>query len=63
MDFSIDAAEFRPITIKLESQDDYDKMCYILEQVANNRINHPHNAIEAAKSILKGLTEIGEANV
>ena len=54
MDFSIDAAEFRPITIKLKSQDDYDKMCYVLEQVANNRINHPRSAIEAAKVSSKG---------
>lgn len=63
MDFSIDNVEFRPITIRLECQNDYDKMCYILEQVANNRINHPNNVIEAAKDILKGLTEVGAGNV
>lgn len=35
-----DNPAFRPVTIRIESQDDLDKLYAIIEAVASNRINH-----------------------
>ena len=49
--------EFRPITIVLETQEEYDKLVAILASVSRNAINHTYGEIEAAKSLLKDLTD------
>lgn len=41
-------APFRPVTIVLETQDDYDQLEAILLTVAQNRINHSPQVVAAA---------------
>jgi hypothetical protein len=49
--------EFRPVTIVLETQDEYDKLVAVLGNVARNLINHTHGEIAAAKYLLAELTD------
>ena len=58
MKFNIAEREFRPVTITLETRDDFDKLATIIGQVASNAINHPPQIIEAAKHIMRNLTAI-----
>ena len=46
---------YRPVTIVLETQDDYDKFFSIVEQVVENRINHTPQVIAEAKKLLSAL--------
>jgi len=43
-----DDPTFRPVTIRIESQDDLDKLYAIIDAVACNRINHTPQLIRAA---------------
>lgn len=43
---------YRPVTIVLETQDDYDKFFSIVEQVVENRINHTPQVIVEARKLL-----------
>ena len=45
------APRYRPVTIVLETQDDYAKFFSIVEQVAENRINHTPQVMKAAKEM------------
>jgi hypothetical protein len=40
---------FRPVTIKLENQDEYDQLLEIVSAVAANRINNTEQVIKAAQ--------------
>lgn len=43
-----DNPAFRPVTIRIESQDDLDKLYAIIDTVACDRINHTPQLIRAA---------------
>lgn len=43
-----DDPKFRPLTIRLETQDDLDKFHAIIDAVAQNRITHAPPLIRAA---------------
>jgi hypothetical protein len=58
MIFETAEAQFRPVIITLENRDDFDKLCTILTQVAENRINHAPQVIEAAQWMMKRLSKI-----
>lgn len=58
MKFDIAERQFRPVTITLETRDDFDKLATVIEQVASNAINHPPQIIEAAKYIIRNLNTI-----
>lgn len=51
MKFNIAPAQFRPVTITLETRDDFDKLQAIVDQVAENRINHARPTIDAAREL------------
>ena len=46
---------FRPVTIRIESQDDLDKLLAIIRAVAENRINHTPQIIRAAMDFRRDL--------
>ena len=48
MRVTIAQAQFRPISIVLENQDELDKLMWILGNVSNNVINNPSQLIKAA---------------
>ena len=48
MRITIAQAQFRPISIVLENQDELDKLMWILGNVSNNVINNPSQLIKAA---------------
>ena len=50
--------KFRPVTLVLETVDDFDKLFAIVSNVAENRINHSPQIVEAAKAILKQLSQL-----
>ena len=52
------AARYRPVTIVLETQDEYDKFFLIVEQVAENRINHTPQVIRAAQEMRGYLLDL-----
>ena len=52
------AARYRPVTIVLETQDEYDKFFLIVEQVAENRINHTPQVIRAAQELRGYLLDL-----
>ena len=56
-----DPPTFRPMHIELVDQDDYDKLENIVFAVANNKINHSPQLIEAAKAILSKLHRVEDA--
>lgn len=49
------AARYRPVTIVLETQDEHDMFFAIIEQVAENRINHTPQVIAEARKLLIAL--------
>jgi hypothetical protein len=49
MDISREDAKFRPVTITLETQNEYDQLMAIIYHVAENKINHTPPLITAAK--------------
>jgi hypothetical protein len=49
------AARYRPVTIVLETQDEHDMFFSIVEQVAENRINHTPQVIAEARKLLIAL--------
>jgi hypothetical protein len=52
---------YRPVTIVLETQDDYDKFFSIVEQVAENRINHVPQVVRAAQELRMDLVALENA--
>ena len=50
--------KFRPVTLVLETVDDFDKLFAIVSNVAENRISHAPLTIAAAKAILKQLSQL-----
>lgn len=61
MEIYKDAPEFRPITIRIETQDELDQLFAIIDNVAENRLNHIPPIITAAKVILRNLTKCIES--
>lgn len=55
------AARYRPVTIVLETQDDYDMFFSIVEQVAENRINHVPQVVRAAQELRMDLVALENA--
>lgn len=51
MIFETDPPKFRPITLRIETRDDADKLAAILESVAQNRVNHIPAVVRAAQDI------------
>ena len=47
---------FRPVTIVLETKDEYDMLVAVVHQVAENKINHAPSVISAAYLIRSRLT-------
>jgi hypothetical protein len=58
MKFKIPKPIFRPITIVLETQDDFDKLTWIIGNVAENKLNHAPQVIAEAKRILHALKQV-----
>ena len=54
------AAQYRPVTVVLETQDDYDKFFLIVEQVAENRISLIPQVIRAAQELRLYLLALGD---
>ena len=48
MKITRDEPTFRPVTIRIESQDELDKLLTIIDNVACNRINHAPPVLRAA---------------
>lgn len=46
---------FRPVTIVLETQDEYDMLVAVVHQVAENKVNHAPSVIAAAGQLKKLL--------
>ncbi len=57
MNISRAEPEFRPVTIELETQNDLDRFLAILDQVAENRINHPPPVQRAAIDIRRAILD------
>ncbi len=51
---------FRPVTIVLETPDDYDKLFAIVEAVAQNRTNHTNEVRVAAQRLMRELSGCGD---
>lgn len=49
---------FRPVTIVLETQDDFDKLYAIVSSVADNRTNHTPPIITAAADLRRTLNNL-----
>lgn len=45
---SVAPAEFRPVSVTLETEDEFDIFVAILSAVAENRVNHTPTVIRAA---------------
>jgi len=58
MRITVANAEYRPVTIVLETQDQLDQFMWILENVANNVINHPAQIINVARNMKNHLTQV-----
>ena len=56
IDITRDDPDFRPVTIRIESQDDLDKLLAIIRAVAENRINHTPQIIRAAVDFRTAIT-------
>lgn len=57
-----DNPRFRPVTIRLEKQDELDQLLAIIEAVAGNKINHVPGVITVAKRLLADLNTLIEEN-
>ena len=55
-----DESAFRPVTIRVESQDELDKLLIIINNVACNRISHTPQVIRAAVDFRNQLFNIIE---
>ena len=53
-------AEYRPVIITLETQDDYDKLVAILYHVGHNKIHWPEQVAAAARAIRLDLLKTEE---
>ena len=53
---------YRPVTIVLEDEDDFDQLMAVLRQVAGNCINHTPQVIDAAKKLHRELFALVEEN-
>lgn len=51
MEVTRDPPQFRPVTIRLETQDELDQLLAIIDTVADNRINHTPPTIRAAMTM------------
>lgn len=60
MQITRDEPAFRPVTIRIESEDDLDKLLAIIDNVACNRINHTPPVIRAAVDFRNQLFNIIE---
>ena len=58
MQIERDKAQFRPLTIRLETQDELDQLLVIIDQVALNRINHAQHHIQAAIEIRRVMLNL-----
>lgn len=52
--------EFRPITVVIETQDEYDQLIAILSAVAGNRVNHLPQVVKAAGNWCRLITAVIE---
>lgn len=57
MKITVAKPEYRPVTIVLETQDQLDQFMWIIENVANNQINHHAQVINVAKNIRSHLKQ------
>lgn len=57
MRVTIAQAQFRPMSIVLENQDELDKLMWILGNVSNNVINNPSQLIKAAGDMRTRISE------
>lgn len=53
-----DEPAFRPVTIRIDSQDDLDKLLTIIDNVACNRISHSSPVLRAAIDLRNRLFTI-----
>lgn len=60
MQITRDETAFRPVTIRIESEDDLDKLIAIIDNVACNRISHTPQVIRAAVDFRNQLFNIIE---
>ena len=60
MDVTRDPAQFRPVSIRLETQDELDQLLAIINNVANNKVNHMSSVIRAAQCLRDTLYELLE---
>lgn len=51
MNISTAPAQFRPVTITLETRDDFDKLLAIVCNVAENRVQHAPQIVKAAQEL------------
>ena len=58
MEILQDNPQFRPVTIKIDRRDDYDKLTEIISAVAENRINHRPQLVIVAKDLLRCLSSV-----
>lgn len=58
MEITRDPPEFRPVTIRIETQDELDKLVAIVAGVARNSINHTPQVIAAAKDFAARLCSL-----
>lgn len=47
---------FRPVTIVLETKDEYDMLVAVVHQVAENKVNHVPSVTSAARLIRSRIT-------
>ena len=52
---------FRPVTIVLETQDEFDKLMAILATVAQNKVNHQPQTIRAAVEMCNALDRLDQS--
>lgn len=55
-----DKAPFRPVTIRIENRDDFDKLLAIVSAVSHAGINHPPQLINAARELHRTMLQFDE---
>lgn len=58
MEIEQDAPQFRPVTLRLYTEDDFDQLVAIVLAVAQNRINHTPAMIGAATRLAELLARV-----
>lgn len=53
-----DPPEFRPVTIRIETQDELDMLLAIIANVARNNIHHTPPVVRAAIDVERTLTDL-----